>query len=122
MFWLEKLVVYKKSWELAETVVGLLDAPIRAIRRPLVDQLVRAASSVSANIAEGNGRWTKGDRKRFFHIARGSLLECIPFIRLLVVAGVMSAENEKDLRQRIDEISGMLWALIQGTDEKRKTG
>ena len=38
----------------------------------LVNQLNRAALSISANIAEGNGRFTIRDRKNFFGIARGS--------------------------------------------------
>jgi four helix bundle protein len=38
-------------------------------------QLVRAADSVGANIAEANGRWHEKDKKRFFVNARGSLHE-----------------------------------------------
>jgi four helix bundle protein len=37
----------------------------------LVDQLNRAALSIATNLAEGNGRFTKPDRKNFFTIARG---------------------------------------------------
>lgn len=48
----------------------------------LVSQLRRAASSVSANIAEGFGRKTVNDRVHFYHIALGSLLESKNFIYL----------------------------------------
>jgi four helix bundle protein len=34
--------------------------------------------SISSNIAEGNGRFTKADHKHFFGIARGSVQECVP--------------------------------------------
>ena len=44
--------------------------------RHLQDQLSRAASSVAINLAEGHGRKTMADRKRFFQMAFGSLREC----------------------------------------------
>ena len=43
--------------------------------RHLKDQLDRAASSVVLNLAEGRGRSTKVDQRRFFHMAFGSLRE-----------------------------------------------
>ena len=42
----------------------------------LQDQLDRAASSIALNLAEGAGRFSRNDQKRFFHIAFGSLREC----------------------------------------------
>jgi four helix bundle protein len=39
----------------------------------LVDQLNREALPISSNIADGNGRFTKADRKHFFGIVRGSV-------------------------------------------------
>src|SRR5262245_31427339 len=44
--------------------------------RHLKEQLLRAASSIVLNLAEGNGRRTRADRKRFFVIAFASLREC----------------------------------------------
>jgi four helix bundle protein len=40
------------------------------------DQLLRASQAIPLNIAEGNGKGTDGDRRRYFEIARGSALEC----------------------------------------------
>ena len=48
----------------------------------LADQLNRAALSIAANIAEGNGRFTRPDRHKVFGIARGSVEECVPLFEL----------------------------------------
>ena len=42
----------------------------------LIDQLKRATLSISLNIAEGSGKMTDGEKKRFYSIARGSTMEC----------------------------------------------
>ena len=70
-FQFEKLLVYQKSINFADEVCTATEQFPRGYGF-LVDQLNRAALSISANIAEGNGRFTKADRKNFFIIARGS--------------------------------------------------
>ena len=42
----------------------------------LYNHLTRASSSIVLNLAEGSGRQTKADQRRFFSIALGSLREC----------------------------------------------
>ena len=69
----EKLLVYQKSVDFADQVCDLTEQfPSRY--NQLADQVNRASLSIASNIAEGNGRFTKPDRKHFFGIARGSLL------------------------------------------------
>ena len=83
MFDHEKFEAYHLSityWELALT---LLDE-IPAGNSMLKDQLRRAASSISLNIAEGSGRNKIGDRKRFYSIARGSAMECAAISDLIL--------------------------------------
>ena len=76
-FAFEKLLVYQKSVDFAEAVCLATERFERGYGF-LVDLLNRAALSISSNIAEGNGRFTKADRKHFFGIARGSVQECGP--------------------------------------------
>ena len=48
------------------------------------DQLKRAAISIPLNMAEGSGKYTLADRKRFYRIARGSALECAAICDVLI--------------------------------------
>ncbi len=76
-FMFENLQVYQKAVDFADRISVLTESFPRGYYF-LVDQLNRAALSIATNLAEGNGRFTKPDRKNFFTIARGSVQECVP--------------------------------------------
>lgn len=71
-FMFENLQVYQKAVDMADRITGLAESFPRGYYF-LIDQLNRAALSVATNLAEGNGRFTKPDRKNFFGVARGSV-------------------------------------------------
>lgn len=76
--------------------------------------------SIAANIAEGNGRFTKADRKNFFGISRGSVQECLPQLELAKRRGLIDDAMHAELKSQLEEISRMLSGLI--TDlENRET-
>ncbi|MCR9293505.1 MAG: four helix bundle protein [bacterium] len=66
-FQFEKLLVYPKALDFADQVCSTTEQSSRGYGFPL-DQLNRAVLSISANIAEGNGGFTKADRENFFSI------------------------------------------------------
>ena len=80
-FMFENLAVYQKAVDFADEVAELTEGFPRGYGF-LSDQINRAALSIATNIAEGNGRFTKPDRKHFFIIARGSVQECVPLLEL----------------------------------------
>ena len=80
-FSFEKLLVYQKAVDFADAICEHTQKFGRGYGF-LALQLNRAALSISANIAEGNGRFTKADRRNFFGIARGSVQECVPLLEL----------------------------------------
>ena len=77
------------------------------------DQLLRASQAISLNIAEGNGKATDGDRRRYFEIARGSALECAAIQDVLQVCGAMTAEENTKTKGLPDRIVAMLTKLGQ---------
>ena len=69
----EKLDVYRLSLEYFRWVYGFTENLNG--HRNAKDQLTRAAQSIPLNIAEGNGKATDADRRKYFEIARGSAYE-----------------------------------------------
>jgi four helix bundle protein len=116
-FHFEKLLVYQKSVDFSDQVCQCTEKFQRGYGF-LVDQLNRAALSIAANIAEGNGRFTQADRKNFFFIARGSLQECVPLLELARRREQISVEVHQDLRNRLEEIGKMLAGLINGVSNR----
>jgi len=69
--------------------------------------------AIPLNIAEGNGKATDGDRRRYFEIARGSALECGAMQDVMEACGVMSAEENTKAKVLLDRIVAMLTRLGQ---------
>ena len=75
MFTHEKFEAYQLAIEFTEVALQLMD-DLPPAHSSLRDQLRRAAFSVPLSIAEGTGKNSQADRKRFYAIARGSAMEC----------------------------------------------
>ena len=72
---LEDLEIYQLALEIGEDVWNIVNKWEYFPKRTVGAQFVDAADSISANIAEGNGRYFYKDRKQFCYYSRGSLLE-----------------------------------------------
>jgi four helix bundle protein len=59
------------------------------------DQPLRTAQSIPLNIAEGNGKGTNADRRRFLDIARGSALECASIQDCLEAFELLAAAKKR---------------------------
>lgn len=116
-FLFEKLEIYQKSLQLSNDIVK--DTEHQKGFYFIVDQLRRASMSISLNIAEGNGRFNKKERRQFFLIARGSAFECIPLIEMCKSNKILSEEQVLQYRTRLDEICRMLAGLISGIENRR---
>lgn len=79
----------------------------------LTGQLLRAAVSVPANVAEGNARNTRKDYARFVSIARGSIAELDTLLLLSVQTSVLTIDQVSASLDLADEIGRMLNTLHQ---------
>jgi len=116
-FAFEKLIVYQKAVSFADAVCTLTKNFPRGYFF-LADQLNRASLSIAANIAEGNGRFTKPDRRNFFGISRGSVQECVPLLELAARQSLLPADHHQRFKANLEEIARMLSGLINGLDKR----
>ncbi len=109
----EDLVVYKLAEGLANEVWLIVREWDDFAKDTVGKQIVRAADSVCANIAEGRGRYNFKDNQRFVKIARGSLYETISWLRLAYVRQLIDAEEVARLKPTIDQLSPQLNAYLK---------
>jgi four helix bundle protein len=107
----EKLDVYRTAIE----YVGLVYRLCERLKghSNAKDQLLRASQAIPLNIAEGNGKATEGDRRRYFEIARGSALECGAAQDVLEVCGAITKIENDEGKKLLDRIVAMLTKLGQ---------
>jgi len=107
------LRVWVKAYELTLSVYSKTHGFPREEMYGLTSQLRRAASSAGANIAEGCGRRSDGEMRRFLQIARGSANEVEHHLLLARDLQFLSADDFKDLEAMVLEIQRMLAAFVQ---------
>ena len=110
----EDLLVWQKSIDFAETVIKTIDlfeAPRKHFR--IIEQLESAAISVSSNIAEGKGRYSKKEFIHYLYISRGSLFETISLLILICRLRWIEKNTLSELKSSGEEIAKMLNSLIK---------
>ena len=103
-------VLQVKAPEAAGLTIGLAGR-VRASLKPIANQVIRSASSVPANIAEGSGRFGR-DRVHHWRIAYGSAKEVDVHLRLLLHAHAVDQVAADKALNQFDEVRAMLWRLI----------
>ena len=118
-FMFEKLEVYQKAIDFTDRIIQITEQFPRGYYF-LVDQLNRASLSIATNIAEGNGRFTKADRRNFFTIARGSVQECVPLLELCLRKGLIDKESHSRFYGELEILAKMISGLIKGLENRDK--
>ena len=110
-----ELTAYKRAREVGDEVRELVLGWESFDRWSVGIQLVRAADSVAANIAEAYGRSTLRDQQRLLLIARGSLFETEHWLETASARGLVGGRN---LEPALDEATRTLNGLIRSLDGK----
>ena len=114
------LIVWQKAMDLVVMVYQESKGFPKEETYGLTSQIRRAAVSVPANIAEGQGRRLTGEFLQFLGNARGSLLELDTHFELSLRLGFVDKENHAGVRRHIQEvgrlINGLMRSLTPNTD------
>jgi four helix bundle protein len=109
----EHLDVYRLSEKVADGIWDMVMRWDQFAKDAVGKQLVRAADSVGANIAEGTGRGTYKDNRHFARIGRGSLNETRHFLRRAFRRGLLTDAQIAELQPLLEELGPRLNAYIR---------
>ena len=110
---LEYLEIYYLSEQFADEVWFIVAKWEYFAKDTLGKQLVRAADSIGANIAEGFGRYHYKENKNFCYFSRGSLLETKSWLRKANTRNIVSHDQFQDLFQKLEIIHLKLNSYIK---------
>ena len=108
----ENLQVYRLAERLADNTWSIVLKWNVFARDTVGKQLVKAADSIGANIAEGTGRGTFVDNRRFVRIARGSLNETQHWLRRAYTRQLLTDKEVGKLKPLVDELAPKLNAYL----------
>jgi len=113
----ENLRIYQLSEKLADRVWESVTRWDGLAKDTVGKQLIRAADSIGANIAEGSGRGSSVDYRRFLRISRGSLYETLHWLRRAYMRKLLTAKQTSELRAIIKELSPSLNAYLRSVSK-----
>ena len=113
----EKLRVYQLAERLADRIWKIVIKWDYFAKTTVGQQIVDAADSIGANIAEGTGRGSLQDNRRFVKIARGSLYETKHWLRRAYSRKLLTNQDIHDLKPVIDELLPTLNAYFRSLND-----
>ena len=102
---MEELDLLREAEGIADAVWEMVKGWHNFERSTVGSQLVRAADSIWANIAESYGRYHFGDKIHFLYYARGSLFETKYWLRRCVQRALMGADQFASDANRLDNLA-----------------
>jgi four helix bundle protein len=118
----EDLRVYQQAEELADLVWHIVLAWQVLAKDTVGKQMIRSADSIGANIAEGHGRGSYQDNRRFVRIARGSLYETRHWLRRDYRRKLLLDEQIQKLKGIIENLGPQLNAYLKSIGPPKNQG
>ncbi len=118
---LNNIASYKRAFHLSNYVWNIVVKWDNFSKRTIGEQLVRATDSISANIAEGFGRYGKKDKIKFYRYSSGSLKEALDWNEKAKTRKLINQEQYDFIFKELIELPKEINHLIKFTNEKLLT-
>jgi four helix bundle protein len=114
----KKLEVYQLAIAVVQETYKITAGYPKEERYVLVTQLRRSAISICSNIAEGSARKSSTEKRRFYEIARSSLVELDTQFEISIILGYLTEPDSKKINQELESIFRMLSKMIENLEIK----
>ena len=118
---LSDLECYMVSYHLSNYVWHIIIQWDSFAKKTVGIQFVRSIDSISANIAEGFGRYHKKDKIKFYRYSQGSNKESLDWNQKAKVRKLLSEDEYKHILTELQKLPRSINHLIKFTNEKLKT-
>ncbi|WP_278352767.1 four helix bundle protein [Chryseobacterium gleum] len=118
-FYFEKLEVWNNARSLVKDIYQITSLFPENEKFGITNQIRRASTSITANIAEGMCRSTEKEKSRFISISFGSCIEVINFLIISNDLEFLDNKNYEQLRIKTESISNQLNALYKTLNIKK---
>ncbi len=115
---LNNIDAYKVAFNLSNYVWDLIIKSGRFNLDTIGKQFIRSVDSISANIAEGFGRYSKKDKIKFFRISFGSMYESLDWNEKAFKRKVISKKEYDHIFSELQKLPKLIHQLINFTNEK----
>jgi len=110
-----ELDVYMQAEELSDLIWFTYDEWPDKVQKTIGYQIIRSSDSIAANIAEGYGRFSCADRRKFYLYARGSFEETKCWLRKLIRRKIISKDKVDSFSLIINQLGPKLNSFIKST-------
>ena len=118
---LNDLTSYKSVFEFSNSVWDIVIKWDYFAKDTIGKQFVNAADSISANIAEGFGRYHKKDKVKFYYCSLGSVKECTDWCNKAKIRDLLSEDIYVKISEILERLPREIHQLIKFTNEKLKS-
>jgi four helix bundle protein len=115
---LNDIDAYKLSFHLSNYVWDIIIDWKPFVQRTVGEQFVRAADSISANIAEGFGRYFKKDKIKFYRYSNGSVKECLDWNEKSIMRRLLTKEQYEQIFNELQKLPEAVNRLVKYTNAR----
>lgn len=117
---LNDITCYKKAFSLSNYVWQIVIKWGHFEKRAIGEQFTTAIDSISANIAEGFGRYGKKDKIKFYYYSFGSVKESLDWNEKSRIRKLLTTEEYNHILEELQALPKEIHHLIKFTNEKLK--